>query len=89
MDERAPVKADSVQECAEACAQDVGASSSSTIGPTVRAESTDSGECIEGFEAAPGIGMYELVLAEKDVGCSSGARHAAPRRTCGQRGIQT
>ena len=65
-------QANSVQECAEACALDVGCKFFlyDRANGTCFAENTDSRECIEGFESAPGVDMYELVLAEKDVGCS-------------------
>jgi hypothetical protein len=65
-------QANSVQECAEACAKDVECRFFlyDKASKACHVENTSSRECIEGLKNAPNIDFYELVLAEKDVGCS-------------------
>ena len=69
---RALSKGDSVQECAEACAKDVECQFFlfDKANGACYSESTVSKECLEGMTRREGVDMYELVLAEKDVGCS-------------------
>ena len=73
-------QAESVQECAEACAQDVGCRFFlyDRGNKACYSENTDSRECIEGFQNQANVDMYELVLAELDVGCSRYGKSCCP-----------